>query len=146
MGAFAAAAVALVLIVASVGCQSGEEATATDQTPAAAEAPENTVNARAVEVATGFLEAYGAFDVEQARTYLADDATIGGPQVENLPAVDLAVLELNQLLSAGVGSGVRAHRRRCPGRRRQHGGQVTAGGVVGDAVTAAVHVSCAGAL
>ena len=76
MGAFAAAAVALVLIVASVGCQSGEEATATDQTPAAAEAPENTVNARAVEVATGFLKAYGAFDVEQARTYLADDATI----------------------------------------------------------------------
>jgi hypothetical protein len=76
IGAFAAAAVALVLIVASVGCQSGEEATATDQTPGAAEAAENTVNARAVEVATGFLEAYGAFDVEQARTYLADDATI----------------------------------------------------------------------
>jgi hypothetical protein len=76
MGALAAAAVALVLIVASVGCQSGEEATATDQTPGAAEAAENTVNARAVEVATGFLEAYGAFDVERARTYLADDATI----------------------------------------------------------------------
>jgi hypothetical protein len=42
---------------------------------------------------------------------LADDATFGGPQVETLPTVDLAVLELNQLLSAGVGSSVRADRR-----------------------------------
>jgi hypothetical protein len=36
------------------------------------EAPAN----QAESVATGFVEAYGAFDVEQARTYLADDATI----------------------------------------------------------------------
>jgi hypothetical protein len=76
IGALAAAAVALALIAALLVIQSREEAPATDQTPVAAEAPENTVNARAVEVATGFLEAYGAFDVEQARTYLADDATI----------------------------------------------------------------------
>ena len=34
------------------------------------------MNPKAVEIATGFLEAYGAFDVEQAMTYLADDATI----------------------------------------------------------------------
>jgi hypothetical protein len=89
IGAFAAAAVALVLIGALVGCASGEEATATDQTPVAAEAPENTVNARAEEVATSFVEAYGAFDVEQAITYLAADAdiadligSVGAPGVE----------------------------------------------------------------
>jgi hypothetical protein len=76
MGAFAAAVVALVLIGALAGCASGEEATATDQTPVATEASENTANARAVEVATGFLEAYGAFDVDRAMTYLADDAIV----------------------------------------------------------------------
>ena len=76
IGALAAAAVALVLIAAFLIIQSGEEAPATDQTPVAAEAPENTVNAKAEEVATGFVAAYGAFDVEQAMTYLVDDATI----------------------------------------------------------------------
>jgi hypothetical protein len=69
IGAFATAVVALVLIAALLIIQSREEAPATDQTPVA-------VNARAEEVATGFVEAYGAFDVEQATTYLADDATI----------------------------------------------------------------------
>jgi hypothetical protein len=76
IGALAAAAGALVLIAALLIIQSREDAPATDQTPVAAEAPENTVNARAVKVATGFIEAYGAFDVERAMTYLADDATI----------------------------------------------------------------------
>jgi hypothetical protein len=76
IGALAAAAVGLAVIAALLIIQSREEAPATDQTPVAAEAPENTVNARAEEVATGFVEAYGAFDVEQAMTYLADDATI----------------------------------------------------------------------
>jgi hypothetical protein len=76
IGAVAAAAVALVLIAALLIIQSREDAPATDQTPVAAEAPENTVNARAVKVATGFIEAYGAFDVERAIAYLADDATI----------------------------------------------------------------------
>jgi hypothetical protein len=61
IGALAAAAVALVLVAALLIIQSREEAPATSQTEG---------------VATGFLEAYGAFDVEQARTYLADDATI----------------------------------------------------------------------
>ena len=76
IGALAAAAVAPVLIAAVLIIQSREEAPATDQTPVAAGAQENTVNARAKKVATGFVEAYGAFDVEQAMTYLADDATI----------------------------------------------------------------------
>jgi hypothetical protein len=80
--AFAAAAVALVLIAVLLIIQSRDEAPATDQTPVAAEAPEKTVNAKAEELATGFVEAYGAFDVEKAMTYLADDATIAvlGPQ------------------------------------------------------------------
>jgi len=73
MGAFAAAAVALGVIVALLIMQSREEAPATGT---AGKAQENTVNARAVEVATGFVEAYGALDVDQAMTYLADDATI----------------------------------------------------------------------
>jgi hypothetical protein len=68
-----AAAVALLLMGA---CQSREEAPVTDQAPGASEAQENPVDAKALEVATGFLEAYGAFDVAQARTYLADGATI----------------------------------------------------------------------
>ena len=93
IGAFAVAAVAVVLIAALLIIQSREEAPATDQTPVAVEAPEiagdflgaapgaipadsNGVNARAEEVATDFVEAYGAFDVERAMTYLAEDATI----------------------------------------------------------------------
>jgi hypothetical protein len=75
IGAFAAAGVALALIAALLIIQSRGEAPATDQTPVA-EAPESAMNPRAVGVATGFLEAFAAFDVEQARTYLADDATI----------------------------------------------------------------------
>ena len=59
IGALAAAAVAIVLIAAFLIIQSRDEAPA---------------NAKGV--ATGFLEAYGAFDLEKARTYLADDATI----------------------------------------------------------------------
>ena len=38
--------------------------------------PANTTNAEAVEVATDFLEAFGALDVGKATTYLAEDATI----------------------------------------------------------------------
>jgi hypothetical protein len=58
IGAVAAAAVALVLIAALAGCQGSDEAPTAE------------------EVSTGFLEAFGAFDVEQARTYLANDATV----------------------------------------------------------------------
>ena len=76
IGALAAAAVGLAVITALLIIQSRDEAPATDQTPVAAGAQENTVNARAEKVATGFVEAYGAFDVEQGMTYLADDATI----------------------------------------------------------------------
>ena len=93
MGAFAAAAAALALLVAFLIIQSREEAPATPQTPVAAEAPENTVNARAEEVATGFVEAYGAFDVEQAMTYLADDATIAVLGAQDDPRLLISWLE-----------------------------------------------------
>jgi hypothetical protein len=67
------AAVTLFLIGA---CDGGEDAPTTDQPPAATGASEEASNAAAEEIATGFLEAFGALDVEQARTYLADDAVI----------------------------------------------------------------------
>jgi hypothetical protein len=46
-----------------------------------------------VEVATGFLEAYGAFDVEQAMTYLADDATIASMGAQDDPRLLISWLE-----------------------------------------------------
>jgi hypothetical protein len=61
IGALAAAVAALVLIGAVLFIQSRDEAPAASQ---------------AEVVATDFLEAFGAFDVERARTYMADDATI----------------------------------------------------------------------
>jgi hypothetical protein len=115
IGALAAAAGALVLIAALLIMQSREDAPATDQTAVAAEAPENTygaiagdflgaapgaipadsngVNARAEEVATGFIEAYGAFDVERAMTYLADDATISVLGEQDDPRLLISWLE-----------------------------------------------------
>jgi hypothetical protein len=93
MGAFAAAAVALVLIAALLIIQSREGAPATDETRVAAEAEENIVNARAKEVATGFVEAYGAFDAEQAMTYLADDATIAVLGAQDDPRLLISWLE-----------------------------------------------------
>jgi hypothetical protein len=71
LGAFAvAAAIGLVACSGPGDTPRVENAT----TPGPAEAPET----KAEEVATGFIEAYGAFDVEQAITYLADDADISG--------------------------------------------------------------------
>jgi hypothetical protein len=73
VGAFAvAAAIGLVAVVVILGTRGGQSTT----TPASEPATANPVDATAEEVATGFLEAYGAFDVEQATTYLADDANL----------------------------------------------------------------------
>jgi len=62
-----AVAAALLMLAA---CDSGGEAPATDEpsTPPA--------DADAEEVASSFVEAYGAFDAEEAITYLAPDAAI----------------------------------------------------------------------
>lgn len=78
IGALAAAAAALVLIAALLIIQSREGAPASDQ---------------AEGVATGFLEAYGAFDVEQARTYLAADATIASMTAQDDLRLLLSYLE-----------------------------------------------------
>jgi hypothetical protein len=66
--------VAMVLTLLLGACDGGEDAPATDQPPVATGAPEDAADAAAEEVATSFLQAYGAFDVQQAATYLADDA------------------------------------------------------------------------
>lgn len=65
------AAVAVLLALAA--CDGGAEAPETDQSPAAT-APGTEPSAE--EVATGFLEAFGAFDVDGAIGYLAEDAEI----------------------------------------------------------------------
>ena len=74
LGAFAVMA-AIVLVACSGPGDSPrrEKAAATAGDPTSV-APD----AGAVEVATGFVEAYGAFDIDRAITYLADDADISG--------------------------------------------------------------------
>jgi hypothetical protein len=70
-----AAAVVLLLIGALALVQNLGEDPVVDQTPVTTQAPPE---ATAVEVATSFLEAYGAYDVKQAETYLTDDADLSG--------------------------------------------------------------------
>lgn len=53
-------------------CDGGNEAPATDRPSAATTAEANAAEA----IATGFLEAIGAFDVDRATGYLAEDAEI----------------------------------------------------------------------
>jgi hypothetical protein len=81
IGALAAAVAALVLIGAVLVIQSRDEAPAASQ---------------AEVVATDFLEAFGAFDVERARTYMADDAT-----VESMTGRDDLGLLISYLESTG---------------------------------------------
>ena len=81
-GVLLVVAAALLVLAA---CDGGGEAPATDQ-PAAATAPQAEANA--VEMATGFVEAIGAFDAERAATYLAEDAEVP----EGLLAEELPVL------------------------------------------------------
>jgi hypothetical protein len=57
-------------LLALAGCDGGDEAPATmNPTPR---------EANAEEIATSFVEAFGAFDAEEATAYLADDADILG--------------------------------------------------------------------
>ena len=93
IGALAAAAVAIVLIAAFLIIQSRDEASANDQ---------------AEGVATSFLEAFGAFDVEQAKTYLADDATIASMTEQDDLRLLVAYLEATgykQILNDCEGAG-----------------------------------------
>jgi hypothetical protein len=68
-----AAAAVLLLIGAIVFFQGRNEAPVADETPVTTQA---LAEVAAVGVATGFFEAYAAYDVDQATTYLADDADI----------------------------------------------------------------------
>ena len=75
LGAFAvAAAIGLVAVALILVIRPGENATIPANKPSAV----NPADAEEVRVATGFLEAFGAFDAERARTYLADFADITG--------------------------------------------------------------------
>lgn len=68
------AAIGLMAVACTSETRDGRSATA----PAGEPATVNPVDVTAEEVATSFIEAYGAFDVEEATTYLADDADISG--------------------------------------------------------------------
>jgi hypothetical protein len=112
LGVTTAAVVLIALIVVLV--QTRENAPATAQVPAVAETLENTVNARADEVATSFLEAYGAFDVERAMSYLADDATIASMGSADDPRLLISWLEatgyrqiLHSCVQLGSSGGIR---------------------------------------
>jgi hypothetical protein len=88
VGAFAvAAAIGLAAVALILGTREGQ-----NETTPADEPTVSPVNAKAQKVATGFLEAFGAFDADRAITYLADDASIadlgssaGGASVEGTP-------------------------------------------------------------
>jgi hypothetical protein len=75
VGAFAvAAAIGLAAVVLVLVTRAGDNTTTPANDPSTARPAE----AKAVEVATGFVEAYGAFHADQAIAYLADDASIVG--------------------------------------------------------------------
>jgi hypothetical protein len=75
LGAFAvAAAIGLAAVALILVIRPGENAA----TPANKPSVAKPADAGEVQVATGFLEAFGAFDAERARTYLADGADIRG--------------------------------------------------------------------
>jgi hypothetical protein len=76
VGVFAAgAAIALAAVACNTpGTPQGLSATAPTGEPGTV----SQVDASAEEVATRFIEAYGAFDMEQAISYLAEDADISG--------------------------------------------------------------------
>jgi len=99
IGALAAAGVAVVLIAAFLIIQSRDEA------------PAN----QAESVAKGFLEAYGASDVEQARTYLADDATIASMTEQD---------DLRLLLSYFEATGYRQTLNDCEGVGNSDSGRI----------------------
>jgi hypothetical protein len=85
--------VATMVLLLVGACDSGEDAPTTDQPPAATGASEEASNAAAEEIAARFLEAFGAFDVNQATTYLADDAVIASMGANDDPRLLISYLE-----------------------------------------------------
>jgi hypothetical protein len=89
-----AAIVLLVIVVVVVAvAQTRGDAPASAQAPAVPQAPENTANAGAQIVATRFVEAYGAFDLDEMRSYLAADATIASMGADDDPRLLISWLE-----------------------------------------------------
>lgn len=70
--------VTAVVLLLGGACDGGEDAPTTGQSPVATGAPDDAAGATAEEVATGFVEAFGAFDVDEAISYLAEDADLSG--------------------------------------------------------------------
>jgi hypothetical protein len=78
LGAIAIVAALVIGIAAVAIANLGTRGGGNHTTPADESAQMNPVNSTAEEVTAGFLRAYGAFDVEQAITYLSNDADITG--------------------------------------------------------------------
>jgi hypothetical protein len=94
-GVLLGAAVAAVLLIAVVVVlvQDRDDAPATAQGPGAGDVPENAGNLSGVNIATRFLEAYAAFDVDTMKTYMADDATISSMGSADDPRLLVSYLE-----------------------------------------------------
>lgn len=76
LSAFALAGVTALVLVACGGEDTGGAGGQNATTPASEPSAVSPVDTKAQEVATGFVEAYGAFDADRAISYLADDADI----------------------------------------------------------------------
>jgi hypothetical protein len=76
LSAFAVAGVTALVLVACGGDDTGGAGGQNATTPASEPAAVSPVDTKAQEVATGFVEAFGAFDADRAISYLADDADI----------------------------------------------------------------------
>ena len=74
--AFAVAGVTALVLVACGGEDTGGASGQNAPTPASEPSAVSPVDTNAQEVATGFVEAFGAFDADRAISYLADDADI----------------------------------------------------------------------
>jgi hypothetical protein len=89
----AAAALLVIGLVIALVARSGDDAPATAQAPAA-KAADIAASARAEEVATRFLEAFGAFDLKKMTTYLAEDASIASMGAQDDPRLLVSYLEV----------------------------------------------------
>jgi hypothetical protein len=76
LSAFAVAGVTALVLVACGGDDAGGAGGQNATTPASEPTAVSPVDTKAQEVATGFVEAFGAFDADRAISYLADDADI----------------------------------------------------------------------
>lgn len=91
--------------IAGFGCSGTEENTTAPASepamPAEEQASASAVDASAEQVAMGFMEAYGAFDFDQAITYLADGADISGliGSVGSVPVAPGTLEEFRLLLA-----------------------------------------------